>query len=187
MSNKDLLRQPEAITPSFLITKRRYGVRKGGVTLIEILIVIIIIGILVTLALPNFGTMRERALDKEAKANLKLIQAAQRIYRMENQSYYPYGCATPPCTESDISDINSDLRLFLTENNWDYAMTGGGFLSVRGRRASPPLNWDRFFKIGVGVTGYPEDEACCCPCVDAANQCLSQDTCTSCPALGSCP
>jgi general secretion pathway protein G len=46
-------------------------------TLLEFLVVIIIIGILAALALPNFGKAKEHALGKEAIANLKLMAAAE--------------------------------------------------------------------------------------------------------------
>ncbi|MDD5255182.1 MAG: prepilin-type N-terminal cleavage/methylation domain-containing protein [Candidatus Omnitrophica bacterium] len=94
--------------------------RTSGVTLTEILTVIIIIAILAALALPQFATTRERALSKEAKANLKIIDAAEKIYRMEVGFYYPYSGS-----KTDPVEINSDLKLSVTENNWDYAISGG--------------------------------------------------------------
>ncbi len=89
---------------------------KKGFTLLETLIVIIIIGILVGLALPLYTKAKERALGNEAKANLKLIAAAERIYKMEIGGYY---------TSSNITNINSNLRLMLNTNNWAYNITGG--------------------------------------------------------------
>lgn len=92
-----------------------------GFTLLELLIIIMIIGILAALGLPQFEKTREHALGREARANLQLIAAAERIYRMEAGSiYYP-----DSGTEDDISDINDNLRLFLNERNWDYSIIGG--------------------------------------------------------------
>ncbi|MCM8797475.1 MAG: prepilin-type cleavage/methylation domain-containing protein, partial [Candidatus Omnitrophica bacterium] len=39
--------------------------------------VVVVVGIVATIAYPFYTTAKERALDKEAIANLKLIQAAQ--------------------------------------------------------------------------------------------------------------
>lgn len=91
-----------------------------GFTLIEMLIVVIIIGILAALGLPQFGKTKEHAIGKEAIANLKLIAAAEKIYRMEENAYYPI----PSGSETNITNINNYLRLSLTEANWDYAVTG---------------------------------------------------------------
>jgi len=58
----------------------------------------------------------EKAIDKEAIANLKLIQAAEKIYRMEIGGYY---ASTPP----HIDNINTNLRLELpagSDRKWDY-------------------------------------------------------------------
>lgn len=99
-------------------------------TLIEILVVIIIIGILAAVALPNYEKAKERALGKEAIANLKLIAAAERIYRMETSGYYPSPGGTVDeagiitgGTVDAVGTINSNLKLSLTETNWDYSIT----------------------------------------------------------------
>jgi prepilin-type N-terminal cleavage/methylation domain-containing protein len=91
-----------------------------GFTLLEFLVVIIIIGILAALALPNFGKAKEHALGKEAIANLKLMAAAEWIFRMHVGTYYP-----PSGIQGNITNINQYLKLSLTEANWDYSITGG--------------------------------------------------------------
>ena len=85
----------------------------------ELLIVIIIIGILAALALPGFGVTKERVLDKEAKANLALIQAAEKIYRMEAGLFYP-----STGSSSVIADINTYLRVNLPTGatSWSYSV-----------------------------------------------------------------
>ena len=91
-----------------------------GFTLLEILVVIIFIGILSAVALPQFGTTKERNLDKEAKANLLSLQAAEAIYKMENGTYYP----AVGTTTNVVNDINANLKVGLPGSgaNWTYTL-----------------------------------------------------------------
>lgn len=99
--------------------------KNKGFTLVEILVVIVIIGILVALALSSFGVTKERAMDKEAKANLRLIQAAEKIYKLEMAYYYPPGTST-----SDVGSINANLKLRLPAPpktiSWNYNVDAAG-------------------------------------------------------------
>ncbi len=110
-----------SFTPLEIGCRRQPSVARGvlsltGFTLIELLIVIVIIIILAGIAMPNFAKAKERALTKEAIANLKLIAAAEKVYRMEYSTYYG--------PEGGIDIINTNLKLYFTnENYWDYAIT----------------------------------------------------------------
>ena len=91
-----------------------------AMTLIELLIVIIIVGIVVTFAIPEIHQAKEHAIDKEAAANLKLIRAAERLYHIETSTYY---------ASAAILAINDNLKLFLpagAERNWDYQVKASG-------------------------------------------------------------
>jgi len=96
-------------------------INKKGFTLLEIVIVVIIIGILASLAIPNFGKIKENALDKEAISNLKLIQVAEKGYYYDMGSYYPSSGSA-----STIANINSNLKLSLTTKNWIYEVWSTG-------------------------------------------------------------
>ena len=126
---------------------------RRAVTLIEILVVIIIIGILAALALPNLSTMRERTFDQEAKTNLKLIQAAQKIYKMEEGFYYHY------TGTGGTAGINNMLKLFLPtgdKRNWDYTSAGGADnFTAKAIRYNPPSNWDRTWTVTKDDTVEP--------------------------------
>lgn len=91
----------------------------------ELIAVIIIIGVLATLAIPAFSVPRERALGKEAQANLRLIQAAQKIYNMDNGFYYPYA-ESGTQTQNNITLINSYLKLSIPTTNWAYSVSASG-------------------------------------------------------------
>ena len=91
--------------------------KTSGFTLIEIMVVIVIIGILAALAIPNYVNTREKALDKEAVAGVKLIRAADRQYYVQNETYFPSsGTAT-------LADINGNLSIALTGTTWTYSLT----------------------------------------------------------------
>ena len=97
-----------------------------GFTLIEIMVVVIIIGILAGLAIPNYVNTREKALDKEAVAGVKLIRAADRQYYVQNETYFPSsGTAT-------LADINGNLSIALSGATWTYSLTrlGGGGINA---------------------------------------------------------
>ena len=84
---------------------------KKSFTLIEILVVVVIIATLAALAWPNYLSIKEKTLNREAKASLALIRAAEKIYRLEQGFYYPYLAST-----SNVSDVNSFLKLSLPDS-----------------------------------------------------------------------
>jgi prepilin-type N-terminal cleavage/methylation domain-containing protein len=54
-------------------------------TLVEIMIVVLIIGILLAIAVPNFVKARESSRTKACVANLKQIEAAKQQWAMDNK------------------------------------------------------------------------------------------------------
>jgi prepilin-type N-terminal cleavage/methylation domain-containing protein len=57
-----------------------------GFTLIEIMIVVLIIGILLAIAVPNFMHARETSRAKACVANLKQVDAAKEQWAMDNNA-----------------------------------------------------------------------------------------------------
>jgi len=92
----------------------------SGFTLVELVITILILGVLVAIAVPNYTRTQERARTQSAIVALKLIRSAQEIYRGEYGGVYPSGGAS----QSTINAINTNLRLDLNEAEWDYSVTG---------------------------------------------------------------
>jgi type IV pilus assembly protein PilA len=61
--------------------------REQGFSLTELMIVVAIIGILATIAIPNFLRYQARAKQTEAKSNLVAIHTGQIAYFAENNGY----------------------------------------------------------------------------------------------------
>lgn len=75
--------------------------RQQGFTLVELMIVVAVIGMLATIAVPTFLRMRLKVKVAEAKANLGAIRVTQHAYYAEynrfvgNQPYVPDRTLTP--------------------------------------------------------------------------------------------
>ncbi len=72
---------------------------KKAFTLIELLIVVAIIGILAAIAVPNFLNAQMRARIANAESDMKTLDTALEMYRMDNNIY-------PPWKDDDGSNRN---------------------------------------------------------------------------------
>ena len=61
--------------------------RGKGFTLIETTMVVLIMGIVASLALPTYQPLIERARGVEAMSNLSMIHTAQKVYQLDNGEY----------------------------------------------------------------------------------------------------
>ena len=65
-----------------------YRGRQGGFTLIEIMVVVVILGILAALVVPNIMSRPDQAKVTVAQADVKAIASALEMYRLDN-GFYP--------------------------------------------------------------------------------------------------
>lgn len=58
-----------------------------GFTIMELMVVIVLIGVLAAVALPNFGRMMEKSKSAEGVEILQSVLTAQKLYKFENDAY----------------------------------------------------------------------------------------------------
>lgn len=66
---------------------RRKHLKKSGFTLIEIILVVVIIGILASIAVPRMGGRTEQAKISKAKQTINTLSMAVQEYEMMNGNY----------------------------------------------------------------------------------------------------
>lgn len=95
-----------------------------GVTIIELLTVVIIIGILAAVAIPIFTKKIERTKGERAIANIELIVTAYKQYYIKNGSP-----AIP--VDNGLDFINTRFGLDLVDDDFSYEMASESITATR--------------------------------------------------------
>ena len=101
--------------------------RMRGITLLELMIVVVVLALLVTIAVPNYFEFSARAKRAEAKAALLQIATNQEREYLQNNQYTPdmqrLGFELSGCNESasgayDICIDDADSNNFTASASW---------------------------------------------------------------------
>lgn len=89
-------------------------------TLLELIIVVVILGILASISIPIYTNAVNKQKGNVTISNIRLIIAAEKIYKMKNNNFWPLTTESPKIVSD--AEINTALRTEITEK---YFVWGG--------------------------------------------------------------
>jgi type IV pilus assembly protein PilA len=128
-----------------------------GFTLIELMIVVVIIGILAAIAIPNFINMQARAKEAAVKSNCHTVQLAAEDFAVQNDGVYSadVGADATPSGQT-ITDMLPGAALM--ENPFTKAATEpvDGTAANAGETAYDPIAQNNV-NVGYTITGVGKE------------------------------
>ncbi|MBN1383422.1 MAG: type II secretion system protein [Elusimicrobia bacterium] len=122
-----LKRNKRFILTPIIVTVRLKSKLVRGFTLIELMVVVTIIAIMASIAIPKFSEMMQRARESATKGNLGNCRTAIGIYYGRNDAMYPYRLSGDPPVEPLYEIEGGDA-----DQNWGAANGSPDGMYTRG-------------------------------------------------------
>jgi general secretion pathway protein G len=92
--------------------RRTFRLRRAAFTLIEILIVVVILGILATVVIPQFSNASQQARENTLKDELQYLRTQIAVFKAQHQDVPPGYPAGNPTGTPDVLDLTNQLTLY---------------------------------------------------------------------------
>jgi general secretion pathway protein G len=131
--------------------------RKGGFTLVEILIVVIILGILAAIVIPQFTSASQDARRNSLTSQLQTLRSQLELYKLQHLDQLPTDLVDGDATDTWVQLINKTNKEGTTGTGTDYPF--GPYLQAEPKN---PLNGESEVQVvtadvnpGAATTGDP--------------------------------
>lgn len=109
-------------------------IKESGFTMIELLIIIAIIGILASIAIPQYNSYRTKAMDASAISHLKFILTAEEAYYVQARTYLAVPPGEGPGPVGDLPDTTAPAGVGYVVGTFP-AGSLGNYVAFTGHRA----------------------------------------------------
>lgn len=137
-----------------MLRQLKFRARQQGFTLIELMVVIVVIGILVAIALPQFNAAQSRAKDASTKSNMSAFRTMVEIYSALYGGIYP---ANVTALSSEPEMRNSQLFKELQNPYSGLQGKGKAFDDETQPKIKGLLTYEQFALGAYAIYGYDQN------------------------------
>ena len=101
----------------WLMCNKKCEGKRGGFTLVELLVVIVVLAVLAAIVLPKFTDSSKRSKEAALKSDLKLVRNAISLFKTDTD-LYPLTLADLAATTAPAQGSNGTADVSLTASSW---------------------------------------------------------------------